>query len=231
MTGSRSRLFNLRFGRWLAPPRFLLFGLASIAGAVLAKLSTDIHHAMLAGFDVGVILFVASFYTLTKTRSVDEMRQHAAANDANRVQILILAAMIMLAVLGSLAAELGAKGNPTAGATALIIVTLIASWLFTNSIFALHYAHMYYSANMDGGDFKGIDFSGDREPYYWDFIYFAFCIGMTFQTSDTSITISRVRKVVTLHAMMAFVFGIGTIAFTINVLAGGGGAATAAAAR
>jgi uncharacterized membrane protein len=231
MTGSRSRLFNPRFGRWLAPPRFLLFGSASIAGAVLAKLSTDIHNAMLAGFDVGVILFVASFYTLKDTRSVDEMRQHAAANDANRVQILILAAMIMLAVLGSLAAELGAKGNPTPGATALIIVTLIASWLFTNSIFALHYAHMYYSANMDGGDFKGIDFPGDREPYYWDFIYFAFCIGMTFQTSDTSITISRVRKVVTLHAMMAFVFSIGAIAFTISVLAGGGGAAIAAAAR
>ncbi len=43
---------------------------------------------------------------------------------------------------------------------------------------------------------------------------------MTFQTSDTSIRSTRLRKVVTAHSVVAFVFNLGVIAFTINVLGG-----------
>jgi uncharacterized membrane protein len=46
---------------------------------------------------------------------------------------------------------------------------------------------------------------------------------MTFQTSDTNITASGVRRIALLHSFAAFVFSIGVIAFTINVLGGAGG--------
>ncbi len=41
---------------------------------------------------------------------------------------------------------------------------------------------------------------------------------MTFQTSDTEIRDSRFRRVATFHCLAAFVFNIGVLAFTINVL-------------
>jgi uncharacterized membrane protein len=41
---------------------------------------------------------------------------------------------------------------------------------------------------------------------------------MTFQTSDVTITDERIRRVVTVHCFAAFVFNIGVLAFTINVL-------------
>jgi uncharacterized membrane protein len=43
---------------------------------------------------------------------------------------------------------------------------------------------------------------------------------MTFQTSDTAVSSPRIRKVVTVHSFAAFVFNIGVLAFTINVLGG-----------
>ena len=43
---------------------------------------------------------------------------------------------------------------------------------------------------------------------------------MTFQTSDVEISDKGVRNVTTLHCLAAFVFNLGILAFTINVLGG-----------
>ena len=43
---------------------------------------------------------------------------------------------------------------------------------------------------------------------------------MTFQTSDVDITSGKFRRIVTFHTLGAFVFNIGVIAFSINILGG-----------
>ena len=45
---------------------------------------------------------------------------------------------------------------------------------------------------------------------------------MAFATSDVTITETHMRKIVTVHCLAAFVFNIGVLAFTINVLGIGG---------
>jgi len=99
----------------------------------------------------------------------------------------------------------------------------VLAWLFSNSIYALHYAHLFYSRADGGRDAGGIDIPDTKEPNYWDFVYFSFTLGMTFQTSDCQITSPRIRRVVIGHCLAAFVFNIGVLAFSINVLGGGGG--------
>ena len=59
-----------------------------------------------------------------------------------------------------------------------------------------------------------------QSPIIGDFIYFAWCLGMTFQTSDVSIATRPMRRAVTFHCLAAFVFNLGIIAFTINALGG-----------
>jgi uncharacterized membrane protein len=98
----------------------------------------------------------------------------------------------------------------------MIIVTLILAWVFSNTVYAFHYAHLAYS-KPDAGC-AGLDFPDTTEPNYWDFVYFAFTLGMTFQTSDVTISDQGIRKVVTVHCLAAFIFNIGVLAFTINVL-------------
>jgi uncharacterized membrane protein len=44
---------------------------------------------------------------------------------------------------------------------------------------------------------------------------------MTFQTSDAGISSRAVRQTVMFHCLAAFVFNLGILAFTINVLGGG----------
>ena len=105
--------------------------------------------------------------------------------------------------------------------TLLVIATLSLAWTFANMVYALHYAHLYYSGKDGGKDQAGLDFPGDRaEPDYWDFVYFSFTLGVALQTSDVCITSTGIRRVVTLHSVAAFVFNLGILAFTINVLGG-----------
>ena len=62
-------------------------------------------------------------------------------------------------------------------------LTIVLSWAFTHTMFALHYAHEFYDEN--GGKGGGLNFPGElQEPDYWDFVYFSFVIGMTSQVSD-----------------------------------------------
>jgi uncharacterized membrane protein len=126
---------------------------------------------------------------------------------------------VSLVVLVAVASELMQGASPDTRSIMLIVGTLVLSWVFSNTIYTLHYAHLYYRAR-HGGDAAGLKFPETPEPNYWDFVYFAFCLGMTFQTSDVDVTDRGIRKVVTLHCLAAFVFNLGIVAFTINVLGG-----------
>ena len=114
-------------------------------------------------------------------------------------------------------------GRNSAFSTVLIVATLALAWLFSNTVYALHYAHLFYLVDGSGKDGGGIDIPACTEPDYWDFLYFSFTLGMTFQTSDVEISSRTVRRVVLGQCLAAFVFNIGVLAFTINVLGSSSG--------
>jgi uncharacterized membrane protein len=209
-------------GNRLAPPRFLLFLALLLAGSAVATNLAGWRTGLMLGFDGAAIAFLASLYPLFG-KDPHGMRRQAAANDANRVMLLAVTGIVTAAVLTAIAAELTQNGSPPAENKALVIATLAVAWLFSNMVYALHYAHLFYLRDRTGrGDRGGIDFPGDSEPGYWDFVYFAFTLGMTFQTSDVDITDAAIRKVVVFHCLAAFAFNLGVVAFTINVLGSGG---------
>ena len=63
----------------------------------------------------------------------------------------------------------------------------------------------------------GLDFPGKDEPGAHDFLYFAFVIGMTAQTSDVAITSTAMRKANLLHAVVSFFFNTVLVAAAVNV--------------
>lgn len=208
-----------RLGTTIAPPRFLLFlllfPLASLAFALLGHLGWQ--RGVMAGFTLAAAVFLLAVSTLLRRSEARQMRAATRANDANRPMLLVITGVTMLVVLAAVARELSGKSE--AWSTALVLATLVLAWLFSNTVYALHYAHLYYSdENGKPGDDRGLDFPHEDEPDYWDFVYFAFTLGMTFQTSDVAINARRVRRVVIGHCLAAFVFNLGVVAFTINVL-------------
>ena len=205
--------------RLFVPWRFALFLLLCFSALPLMAI-LPLHHALLAGFDIAALGFLVSLGWLYRHDQAG-MRMHARDNDANRGVMLLVTSIVMLVLLVLIASELAQKSAPAPVVIALILGTLALAWTFSNIVYALHYAFLYYSSDGGGGDCAGIDFPGTHEPDYWDFTYFAFTLGMTFQTSDVSISDRGVRNVVTAHCLVAFVFNLGILAFTINVLGGG----------
>ncbi len=206
-------------GNVLAPPRFIVFAVVSAAAIAFLIGPLGLREGVMAGFDVGALLFLAISAQLLRHKP-KEMRVSACRNDANRAVLLAVTGAVSIVILVAVASELMEKDAPKSGALALIVGTLALCWIFSNWIYALHYAHLFYS-DEDGEDAGGLCFPETKEPDYWDFVYFSFCLGMTFQTSDVSITTGQFRRTVTLHCLAAFVFNLGIIAFSINVLGGG----------
>ena len=210
---------HLDLGNRIAPPRFIGFVLVTIVAGLFAVPRLGWAQGSMAGFDLAAILFFISIAPLFNDVA-QEMRQSAKKNDANRAGLLVITGIVMGVVLASVASELMQDGRPKPMEIVLIIGTLSLAWLFSNVIYALHYAHLFYTTADGGKDASGVDFPGTKEPDYWDFLYFSTCLGMTFQVSDMDITSPRVRRVVMFHCLAAFVFNLGIIAFTINVLGG-----------
>src|SRR3569623_1971637 len=209
----------MNLGKRSAPPRFLMFLAVLAIGGAVAIPRRGWGRGALVAFDVASAVFLIAMLRLfVRKHTVDAMRAAANANDANRAMLLAITAVTTLIVLVAVGKELQSKGNVTA--IALVIVSLILAWLFSNTIYALHYAHLYYS-DCDGDGAGGLDFPGQEDPDYWDFIYFSFTLGMTFQTSDVEIPSRRIRFVSLGQCLAAFVFNLGVLAFTINTIGGG----------
>jgi uncharacterized membrane protein len=133
---------------------------------------------------------------------------------------LALTRIVVAVLLIAIAAETIGH-NPEPFTKTLIIATLALAWLFSNMVYALHYAHLAYMSPSTECD--GFEFPGTPQPVYWDFVYFSFTCGMAFATSDVQITNERIRRVVTFHCLAAFGYNIGVLAFSINLLASGAG--------
>ncbi len=206
-------------GNRIAPARFLAFMIILlVATPTAALLAHNWWLGMMAGFNVAAFIFLLSCRSLLSTREEAEIRQHAAENDANRVGLLVITGTVTTVLLVAITAEVVGR-NPQPATKLLIVLTLVLAWLFSNMVYALHYAHLAYTS--PGPECDGFDFPKTPKPVYWDFVYFAFTCGMAFATSDVQITKEQIRKIVTIHCLAAFGFNIGVLAFSINLLASG----------
>ena len=212
---------KLDLGNRIAPARFVVFALLTIVGVPIAARALGWRLGLLAGFDVAAVVFLASLLPILSLRDARAIRAHGRENEANRPLIVAITVAVMLVVLAAVALELSGRAGLDTAAVALIVSTLVIAWVFSNVVFALHYAHLFYTPQADGaGDSGGLDFPGTAEPDYLDFVYFAFTLGMCFQTADVAIRSGRFRRVAIGHCLAAFVFDLGVLAFSINVLGG-----------
>lgn len=208
-----------RFRRRVASVRFAVFLVTFGVVALSMSGVVGVLRCILVGFDAAAFVFIALVVPVLRAPSAHVMRRHARDNDANRVMLLIITITVMLVVLTTIAWILSDRDAMRPSTVVLVVTTLGLSWVFSNIVYALHYAHLFYAdRDHSGGDDRGLAFPSTEEPVYADFVYFAFTIGMTFQTSDVEICTRQMRQVVTYHALAAFVFNIGVLAFTINVV-------------
>lgn len=193
-------------------------------------LSTAAHLAL--AWDIGALVLLG----LLATVFFRETEDTGMAANALRQQdgewvifiITVFGAAVSFAVLTSVLGDV--KGAPPGQRSLLVTLvagTLLLSWLLTHIVFAVRYAHEYYSASpvssqLIAGGAKvdgGLQFPGDDTPDYWDFVYFGIVLGMTFQVSDVQITSRKLRRLATVHGLIGFLFNTVIVALTVNIAA------------
>jgi uncharacterized membrane protein len=203
------------------PRLFISVAVGLIAIAVLFAI-TDWRTPtkLLTGWDIGLTLYLVLAFSLMARSDVHRLKRRAANQDEGSLAILFLVVAAAIASLAAIFAELGTVGGAarTSGQLLLATATVVMSWAFIHSIFALHYAHEFYG---EGRDRKigGMTFPDDQEPDYWDFTYFAFTIGMCAQVSDVTVSSKSIRRTVLVHSVISFLFNAALLALTVNIAA------------
>jgi uncharacterized membrane protein len=199
---------------------------ATLVGVVLAVALPSrwsVVSRVLTGWNAAAI-FILVPLTYFRMRRLDarQLRAHYQEEDPTApviVVFVIAAALLSVAAIVALLAT--AKHVAPAERVAHLVLatlTIVTSWLLVHMMFTLHYADIYYSVAEDAP--PPLAFPETREPLFWDFVYFAFTIGVACQTADVATTQTGIRKTVTVHSIIAFVFNLFILGFAINVSAG-----------
>jgi uncharacterized membrane protein len=172
----------------------------------------------LVAWDAALVFYLAWAAWMMAGSPVSEIRRHSAAQDEGAFALMLLTIAAAMASLGAIFAELaqGDGDEPAPASYVLAIATVVLSWAFIHTIFALHYAYDFYG---DGDRANGLEFPGGAKPDYWDFIYFSFVIGSTFQVSDVAVTNRWIRRSVAAHGVLSFFFNATVVALTVNIAA------------
>jgi uncharacterized membrane protein len=205
-------------------PRVILA--AGVGLAVLAappgSFSTNVRWV--AAWDAGAIVYLLiSLWLMRCPPGV--IRKRAARQDEGRVVVLAVVLLATTASFAAIGGVLGDARNAEHGLKLALLglsgATILLSWLVTQIAFTFHYAHDYYRPDDTRSDAAGgLAFPGCEDPDYWDFLYFAVSVGACQQTSDVAIRSRALRRLVTAHALVAFVFNIFVLALTVNLAAG-----------
>ncbi len=196
--------------------RFALFFLvfALVTGGLAWRL--PLAEALLIGFDAGALVFIIAMAFKMRDGSPETMRQRAAENEPSHGAMIAIAGAAVAVI--NIAVGVEVSGGAMDGRKlALTAFTLLMAWLFGNFLFGIHYAHVYYLEH-EGEDCGGLEFPDDDDPDYWDFAYFAFVLGMTFQVSDVQVTQKPMRRIALLHGLIAFLFNICVVALTVSLV-------------
>jgi len=205
----------------------LRFGVAAVLGfCVFVLLPATLQPAMRGalGWDAGVVLFFALTLFVIGGGDAAGLRKRASLSDTH---LWILLGIVVVAAAASFAALAFVLQKPQGAATTSLIArvcvaagTLVLSWTLVHAMFAIRYAHYFYGdPEADGTPRGGLSFPGKGHPDFWDFVYYAFVVGMTCQVSDVQVLTKPMRRLTLAHGVLAFFFNAGVLALAVNILA------------
>lgn len=173
-------------------------------------------------WNVAIWSFLGMMMWVVMTSSHHEVRALADKQDENAgvvlVTLLVAAIVSLSAIFFELSKLTDAKGAETAGRYTLTVATLFGSWILVGVLFCFHYAHKFYRCDDKQLPLKFPD--DEKEPDYWDFMYFSFTISVAVQTSDVSVMSRGMRKLVLGHSVLNFFFNLVILGLSINIAAG-----------
>lgn len=202
----------------------LLAGVAAWSGAPGVFPGWSAQTRAIAAWDVGALVFLILAVRLFATRAPEQMAADTEVQEEGQWTIFWVMLLSTIFSFVALSGEFsGLKDLPRVERNlhvALVAVTLTLSWLLAHTVFTLRYTYEWYDLDDEGKVKQGLTFPADDQPDYFDFLYFSFVLGMTFQVSDVQIASRRLRRLALLHGLVSFLFNTVIVALTVNIAAG-----------
>lgn len=175
---------------------------------------------LLLGWNAGALVYIFLAFNLMASAEQGSIRRRARIQSEGAFAVLLFSILSGVAGLGSTVAGISAvremHGISRGIHIALTVLTIATAWLFTHLMFAQEYAHRYYR-NAEQGSPAGLIFPGNETPDYHDFLHFSIVIGTSAQTADVCFSSGPMRRLGTMHCLLAFLFNTIVLALTINI--------------
>jgi uncharacterized membrane protein len=182
---------------------------------------------VVAAWDVFCLSSLGLIWAGTRRADAAHLRRVATRQDPGRTWAFVAVLVGSTAALGAVVALLtglaAMQRREVVAHVVLSIGAVVGAWLQLHTVFALRYAHQYYSEDLatePPDNLGGLEFPGGPPGTYWDFAYFAFVVGMTAQTADVAITSTPMRQLVMAHGLLAFAFNASVVALTVSLVGG-----------
>jgi uncharacterized membrane protein len=181
----------------------------------------DLMTRALTVWNVAVWSFLGMMLRVVITSSHHDVRKLADKEDEHAGVVMVVLLLASIVSLTAIFYELGklpdAEGLEAVGGYVLTVATLFGSWLLVGTLFCFHYAHKYYQSDAEKPPLQFPD--DEKEPDYWDFMYFSFTISVAVQTADIDVMTNGMRKLVLGHSVLNFFFNLVIIGLSINIAA------------
>jgi len=185
-----------------------------------ALLPETMRHSarVLIAWDVAISVYLAIVWMLIRRSTPADIKARAQRYGDGGLAMIALAMSAAGVSIAAIVVELASLKQLAAPTPhlALAAVTIALSWTFTQTMFAMHYAHVFHLGLAAGND-GGLAFPKTPDPDYGDFLYYAFVIGCASQTADVITTNGRMRRLSMIHGIFAFFFNIVVLALSINI--------------
>jgi uncharacterized membrane protein len=201
-------------------PRLFTGIAVGIAVGALMPATVEPLRRMLLGWNGAVWTYLALMALLMARARPAQVKASAENEDESDGMVLMLVCIAAIASLAAIIFELANTRHQQAGASlanyGFTLVTVLGSWLLVATIFTLHYTRHFYRSG--GQPLRFPD--QEKNPDYWDFLYFSFTIAVALQTSDVDVMSGRMRKIVLLQSVLTFIFNTAILGLSVNIAAG-----------
>lgn len=188
-----------------------------LAYGVLPEVTRHSARVLIA-WDVAISVYLAVVWLMIRRSTPADIKARAQRYGDGGLAMIALAMAAAGVSIAAIVIELASLKKLAAPAPhlALAALTIALSWIFTQVMFALHYAHVFHLGLAGAGD-GGLEFPKTPDPDYGDFLYHSFVIGCASQTADVMTTNGRMRRISMIHGIFSFFFNIVVLALSINI--------------
>jgi len=185
-------------------------------GAVVVGIAAGWQYAPAAGWIAAATIYLAWTWASVSPMNADEIEylvQQQGSTRGPSETFVVIASVASLVGVAYLLMAPNVQGPDSTIAAAVGFLSVIASWLMVNTIYALRYAVEYYTEPVGG-----IEFNQNDKPSFADFAYVAFTIAVTYGVTDTALQTRLTRITALKHSLVSYLFGAVILAITIQVL-------------